>query len=391
MGKSLSKTTSGTARSDVITPNPAADKATNFMQAENHSPEQADIRNFYDKEGDSTFKIMMHPTEMPDDKEMAKDLTDTFKFKESSIERVNEVGNFDNNIVKVVTKEDGYVTERWIDKNTGEEIKSLKTSEILYDIGRFIVKIATGKDWDDSIVSKEVLKDYKIYGEANAALANAGISLNLDNVMNAVEANRDMVSESMIQGQHALSMYNISDANICDKVSHAINKEIEKNDLNLEPISSAEVSLNLHNSDTMQDTIDVMTAAGINITMHGLEDFHNPEVLGLFMNRVAETINSDNVSIDSYDSLLLNIGAVVQRNEDGSFSCAPGKEQDMQDLGDALNARRDFLMETNHMKINFYDVEKINDMKRLDEEYLDDMNLGSLVNNAMSYYGANFN
>ena len=228
MGKSLSKTTSGTARSDVITPNPAADKATNFMQAENHSPEQADIRNFYDKEGDSTFKIMMHPTEMPDDKEMAKDLTDTFKFKESSIERVNEVGNFDNNIVKVVTKEDGYVTERWIDKNTGEEIKSLKTSKILYDIGRFIVKIATGKDWDDSIVSKEVLKDYKIYGEANAALANAGISLNLDNVMNAVEANRDMVSESMIQGQHALSMYNISDANICDKVSHAINKEIEK-------------------------------------------------------------------------------------------------------------------------------------------------------------------
>lgn len=60
MGASLSQKTSGSAVSNVISSNPAGDKATNFMQASNNAGEQLDAKAYINKDGDLIETLNVH-------------------------------------------------------------------------------------------------------------------------------------------------------------------------------------------------------------------------------------------------------------------------------------------------------------------------------------------
>lgn len=188
MGAFLSQKTSGSAASNVISSNPAGDKATNFMQASNNSGEQLDAKAYINKDGDLMETLNVHAA----GEKMFSEGSDTYKLNMTSIETIQS-HNHNDSFMYTTTYKDWNYAHTLVRNADGKVIADLKTSRLIYEIARFAVKIFTGYDMDGNLITKEMSKDYDIYLKAKSEIAKAGIDMNIDNLMDGFAANRHIV------------------------------------------------------------------------------------------------------------------------------------------------------------------------------------------------------
>lgn len=366
MGASLSSNTSRTASSIIKTIFPGIDKISNFL----NSPlgifsgrEQLDIKTTINADGDITYRTNIHP----EGTKAFDDFGTTYKFTERNIEAVASANPNDGSCFTTAYKDFNYVHLQ-IRNAEGKVITTLDTSRFIYEAARGAVKLFTGKDMDDGLITKADSRGYDNYLKFSNALGKSGIPVNAQDILINFGARQDFM-ESM-DVNHASSeniMVNVTEANLCDSVAKVINKSVEGMH-DVRPISSFDVSLNMHkaNSTPSENAVSAMTAGANQFSMRGLSDLRNPEEMAIYINRLVSGIDLNSLSSDSMDTILA-MGAIVEKTSDGSYSFNAESLDMVSEIADSVGTRMLISDITNQDSININD-EGVNSESQMQSE-----------------------
>lgn len=367
MGAFLSQKTSGSAASNVVSSNPAGDKATNFMQASNNAGEQLDAKAYINKDGDLIGTLNIHAA----GEKMFSEESDTYKLNMTSIVTIQS-HNHNDSFMYTTTYKDWNYAHTLIRNADGKVIADLKTSRLIYEIARFAVKIFTGYDMDGNLITKEMSKDYDIYLKAKSEIAKAGIDMNIDNLMDGFEANRHIVEATMKENHTPLMMYNLTEASMCDSIARSMNKFNDKAESGMGHVSGFEVALNmrqLNGLNSSDNGAGAFIAGADKFTMHGINDLSNPEDMALFLNRVASNVNYGALTSGASDTLL-ELGAVAEKDSQGHLMVGKDVNMDLDLIKSSISLRMDMLADNNQLALRPRDMDELNNIKSIDENIM---------------------
>lgn len=367
MGAFLSQKTSGSAASNVVSSNPAGDKATNFMQASNNAGEQLDAKAYINKDGDLIGTLNIHAA----GEKMFSEESDTYKLNMTSIVTIQS-HNHNDSFMYTTTYKDWNYAHTLIRNADGKVIADLKTSRLIYEIARFAVKIFTGYDMDGNLITKEMSKDYDIYLKAKSEIAKAGIDMNIDNLMDGFEANRHIVEATMKENHTPLMMYNLTEASMCDSIARSMNKFNDKAESGMGHVSGFEVALNmrqLNGLNSADNGAGAFIAGADKFTMHGINDLSNPEDMALFLNRVASNVNYGALTSGASDTLL-ELGAVAEKDSQGHLMVGKDVNMDLDLIKSSISLRMDMLADNNQLALRPRDMDELNNIKSIDENIM---------------------
>lgn len=367
MGASLSQKTSGSAISNVLSSNPAGDKATNFMQASNNSGEQLDAKAYINKDGDLIETLNVHAA----GEKIFSEGSDSYKLNLTSIETIQS-HNHNDSFMFTTTHKDWNYAHTLLRNANGEVIADLKTSRLIYEIARFAVKLFTGYDMDSNLITKEMSKDYDTYLKAKSEIAKAGIDINVDNLMDGFAANRHIVEATMKENHTPLMIYNLTEASMCDSIARSMNRFNDKAESGMGHVSGFEIALNmrqLNGLNSSDNGAGAFVAGADKFTMHGINDLSNPEDMALFLNRVASNVNYGALTSGASDTLL-ELGAVAEKDSQGHLIVGKDVNMDLDSIKSSISLRMDMLAESNQLTLRAKDIDELNSIKSIDDNIM---------------------